>query len=316
MTHSMRQVFKEALGDSWKSTVRLLNSEEQVALGAIVDSEGWVVTKCSQLPASGEMVCRLFDGREVAAKVSNKVIDLDIALLKVEAKNLIPISWVDQVTPQRGKWLATTDGRSLPLKVGVVSAGIQSIKSEFPKLGISFSDNAKITMVLPGSGAYVAGLKVDDVIYSINEQSFDANEKGVISRLQNAIKTGGRAGEHIRIGIVRGDRRLDVEAQLMDLTYELLDETEMEVNGRVSARATGFSSVFLHDTVLEPNECGGPLVNLDGQVMGINIARASRVTSYALPASAVRSTIENMISQAKLVSRPVVESNSLDQPIR
>lgn len=262
------------------------------------------------------MVCRLFDGREVPAKVSSKVIDLDIALLKVEAKNLIPVTWVSQVTPQRGKWLATTDGRSLPLKVGVVSAGIQSVKSEFPKLGISFNDNAKITMVLPGSGAYEAGLKVDDVIYSINGQTFETKENGVTTRLQSAIKTGGRAGEHIRIGIARGDRRFEVEARLMDLTYELLDETEMEVNGRVSARATGFSSVFLHDTVLEPNECGGPLVNLDGQVMGINIARAGRVTSYALPASSVRPTIENMLSQAKLVSRPVVEASATSQPIR
>ena len=34
-----------------------------------------------------------------------------------------------------------------------------------------------------------------------------------------------------------------------------------------------------------PNECGGPLVSLDGKVVGINIARGGRVDSYAMPAA-------------------------------
>ncbi len=82
----------------------------------------------------------------------------------------------------------------------------------------------------------------------------------------------------------------------------------MEVNGLVSARSNGFSTVLLHDTVLLPNQCGGPLVNLDGHVVGINIARAGRVSSYALPVSTVRPEIERMVSRAK--SNQVVPANA------
>ena len=38
-------------------------------------------------------------------------------------------------------------------------------------------------------------------------------------------------------------------------------------------------------------DCGGPLVDTDGRAVGVNIARALRVTTYALPAGVVRDTI-------------------------
>ena len=97
---------------------------------------------------------------------------------------------------------------------------------------------------------------------------------------------------------------------------ELLDKTEMEVNGRVSARSTGFSNVFSHDTVLEPQDCGGPLVNLDGKVVGINIARAGRVSSYALPSQTVKPIVDSLLAQAKLVSTPAKPAQSKLRPIR
>jgi S1-C subfamily serine protease len=48
---------------------------------------------------------------------------------------------------------------------------------------------------------------------------------------------------------------------------------------------------------LQPWLCGGPLVNLDGQAIGLNIARASRVTTYALPAALVQRIFTNLNSR-------------------
>jgi serine protease Do len=59
-----------------------------------------------------------------------------------------------------------------------------------------------------------------------------------------------------------------------------------------------------HDTVLQPNQCGGPLVNLDGKAVGINIARASRVASYALPASAIKPLLEELKSGQMVSATP------------
>jgi len=55
-----------------------------------------------------------------------------------------------------------------------------------------------------------------------------------------------------------------------------------------------FELALQHDTVLQNWQCGGPLVDLDGRAVGLNIARAGRVASYALPAELVRSIYDNL----------------------
>ena len=52
--------------------------------------------------------------------------------------------------------------------------------------------------------------------------------------------------------------------------------------------------ILQHDTVLAPNECGGPLIDLDGKTVGINIARAGRVETYAIPAETVAALLPDM----------------------
>ncbi len=312
----MLRAFNEALGDSWKSTVRFMHGGEQVALGAIVDSDGWIVTKASQLPRSGEITCQTSDSREYTASVVNRILDCDLALVHIPETKLVTITWDSNSIPARGKWLATTDLKATPIAVGVISAGVQSIMQKLPRLGVTLEatrGGGAVSMVLPGSGADQAGIRKGDTLYSVNGKSLD-NRDAIIHEI--ATVGGNHAGEYIRIGIDRAERRFEVEARLMDLADELLDKTEMEVNGRVSARSTGFSTVFSHDTVLEPQECGGPLVNLDGRTVGINIARAGRVTSYALPSNIVKPLVDSMLAQAKLVSTTTAPTQSTLRPIR
>jgi len=64
----------------------------------------------------------------------------------------------------------------------------------------------------------------------------------------------------------------------------------------VSGRRDGFPLVLQHDTVLKPNDCGGPLVNLDGRVVGVNIARGGRVETYAIPTSALLPRLYELMS--------------------
>jgi S1-C subfamily serine protease len=45
-------------------------------------------------------------------------------------------------------------------------------------------------------------------------------------------------------------------------------------------------------------------VDLDGKAVGINIARASRVATFALPASVVRSVLEEMKSGQLVSTQP------------
>jgi len=48
-----------------------------------------------------------------------------------------------------------------------------------------------------------------------------------------------------------------------------------------------------------PEQCGGPLVDVHGRVIGINIARAERIATYALPAKIVQEIAARLIRQAE-----------------
>ena len=72
------------------------------------------------------------------------------------------------------------------------------------------------------------------------------------------------------------------------------------LGGELSRRAEGFQLAIQHDGVLQPWQCGGPLLNLDGKAIGLNIARAGRVASYALPAGLVRHLADDLKNQTKV----------------
>ena len=72
------------------------------------------------------------------------------------------------------------------------------------------------------------------------------------------------------------------------------EEQMNRMGSEPSERAEGFELAIQHDTVLQNWQCGGPLVNLSGQAVGLNIARAGRVASYALPADLVQRAISKL----------------------
>ena len=63
---------------------------------------------------------------------------------------------------------------------------------------------------------------------------------------------------------------------------------------RLSKRRQNFPSAVQHDTFLKPEDCGGPVVNVDGKVVGINIARQGRVSSLMLPATLAKKIVEDL----------------------
>lgn len=292
MHFTILQAFREAVGNNWMATVRILSSGRMIAMGTIVDSNGWILTKASELPSDTAEV-RLHDGSRVPAKVVAQRSDVDLALLKIDRSGLQVIDWSDTDPVEVGDWIASTDLKSVPISIGVVSVANRSIKHERAVLGIGFEwtgEGNTVTMVLPGSGAWRSGLRLGDIIRSIDGKKLASRQA-----LLDTVATM-KAGQSVSLDVVRNDEDLQLRTELMDLNNTLLDPTEMEVNGEVSPRSSGFSKVIQHDTVLTPSQCGGPLVNLDGKVIGINIARAGRVSSYALPTSIVRKTLGEMMA--------------------
>ena len=297
------RAFRESIGDKWKSTVQVLDKNRQVALGAIVSPDGWIVTKSSEVPDQTIEV-RLYDNSKAEGSVKLRRADLDLALIKIERSNLQSIQWNTSVALRVGGWLATTDFRSSPISIGVLSVASRNVRRERPVLGVMLGftpngqDGAIVETVVGGSGADRAGLQTGDLITTIDGEAFKSKPE-VLARL-NALT----AGQQVSLDILRDGRKVPVTARMMDLNNTLLDPTEMEVNGDVSSRSSGFQNIMQHDSVLAPHQCGGPLVDVYGNVVGLNIARAGRVSSYAIPASIASKAIADMIASVTGVRSP------------
>ena len=68
------------------------------------------------------------------------------------------------------------------------------------------------------------------------------------------------------------------------------------LGSELSLKRTGFPTILQHDTVIKPKDCGGPLVDLDGKTVGINIARAGRTETYAIPAEDIQKLLPDLKS--------------------
>ncbi len=301
---SVRNAFAEVVAGCRESTVRVLVENAQVALGTVVDRDGLIATKASEL--HGELVCVLADGRKLPAEMVASDEGHDLALLRVAATDLIPIAWATEA-PVVGMWLATPNHERIPAAIGVLSNTPRAIASSIGYLGVGLHDSdATVVQVFPGSAADKAGLREEDRIASVNG-------KAVASRTQLQAEIRRRPpGQTVELAVLRGTDRVKVRVTLGDspsVTGAERIDFQNRLGGQLSLRRVGFPSVLQHDTVLRPNECGGPLVDLDGRAVAINIARAGRVASFGVPAEVVVPLIESLKS-SKLDS-PVIAGKQL-----
>src|SRR5258706_9474568 len=87
----MLAAFHDVVATPGMSVVRVQCNGKNVALGTIVDAQGWIVTKNSELLPGAMPSVILKDGRSLAAKVVGVELKYDLAMLKIEAKDLTPV---------------------------------------------------------------------------------------------------------------------------------------------------------------------------------------------------------------------------------
>jgi serine protease Do len=309
--------FKQVVAGASRSTVRVQCDGKSVALGTVVAADGWVLTKASEL--KGTPVCKLSDGRALEARVVGVHEVLDLALLKVNAGDLTPVTFFNSKEAEVGVWLASCGTNVEALAVGVVSVATRTLSSheagpiKAPPggfLGINMEpadQGPRVSRLQPDSPASKAGMKADDIITGVDDKAVDKPE--ALQRILQSHKP----GDHVRLKIVRGEQELELNATLAKRPIVAYGDTTSTLGGRLSERRTGFTDVLQHDTVLRPEDCGGPLVDLEGHVVGINIARAARVETLAIPAEAIQSVLADLKS-GKLApegARTTIASTSL-----
>lgn len=296
----VRAAFREVVRDAVDATVRVWSSGKQAALGAIVDRDGLIVTKASVLEEP--IVCELADGRELKARLVGFSGQYDVALLEVEAHDLPTITFSQQSPPEVGSWLASVGPNGDPVAVGVVSVGPREIPPQAGVLGIQLAEEkeARVVKVFPESGADRAGIREGDLVVEVDG-------KAISSRLQ-LIRTirGYHPGDRLPIKVRREEETLEMTAVLSGRFSGLQptrSQFQNDLGGRLSVRRFGFPRALQHDTVLAPNDCGGPLVDLQGEVVGINIARSGRTESYAIAAPSLTDLIDELKAESSVPSK-------------
>lgn len=298
--------FKSVVARANESTVRVRGDDSDIVLGTIVFADGYILTKASEL--RGALSVRFSDGTEYEAKVIGKHRESDLALLRVDVKNLKPVTFVDSKKAILGHWLAASGPQSDPTAVGIVSvitrkltgfdSRIDNYNRGYVGIRMTTSDpmdkdgkvlGAKIEALEEKGAGKKAGLKVGDIITAVDGVKVPGRE-ALRDSLENS-----RPGDSVSLTVLRDGESHSIMLTLSGETGPKDRGTiQNAMGGTLSGRRTGFPAILQTDMVVAPKDCGGPVVDLDGNVLGINIARAGRVETWILPSENIRPILADL----------------------
>lgn len=285
-----------------RSTALVHCDGKPVVLGTVVRKDGYILTKSSEV--YGKVTCKI-GGRELPATIVKRRREHDLVLLKVDAADLVPVAWADSDSPALGSWLVTPGADNDVLGLGMVSVAARTIPDAPTMLlrnraviGVMIDQQSKdalVQLVTPGLPAERGGIKVGDVLEKIDGQTIKGPKE------VNQFLARYKPGDRIVVQVARKGKPLALRLELVSSdrfapksSGERLTRLS-EAGGTVSRRHATFVVAFTHDTVLQAADCGGPVVNLDGQAVGLNIARADRTATYAIPAKMLRMLMPEML---------------------
>jgi serine protease Do len=297
---TVRQVYAPIIKAANRSVVTIVVDGETRVLGTVVGKD-LVVTKYSELTRKTKKIdnpaklqCRQGPNTWSATQLGFDR-PSDLALLRVTDAELIPVQWQTKV-PETGAFTASPNGTSTPLGIGILASPAyqHTIKRAF--LGIRFKNNeneqAELAEVVAHGAARAAGLLADDVVVMFQDQKITQTQQ-----LRDGIRNC-KPGDRVRVTVLR-----DQEEKMFELVLgtnnNAAESGQEDVWGDLSDVRSGFQQVLQHDTVLKPADCGGPVVDLNGKVLGVNIARAGRVETLALPATQVQKLVEVLLKKSQ-----------------
>ncbi len=292
---AVRQSVVELTTPLAPSVVEIQLNEKTVALGTIVSSDGLVVTKASELKFNAAIKCRLWDGRVLEPELVAQDDAIDLAMLRLPSTGFSAIDLANARQPTAGSFLISVgcNGQSIGLGIATVDERKFNLRHSTTNdrgyLGVNCSPDPEgsglvVHEVIAESAARRAGIRKGDLIALINERPLSQ-----VDQLVREIRRH-KAGEAVDVVIVRGEQKISIQAHLG--SQPQFESTDQWGGGPFSKRRFDFDSVIVHDLPISPEQCGGPVLDTDGRVVGINIARALRVATYALPAEVVATFIQ------------------------
>ena len=284
-----------------------------VALGTVVSDSGHILTKNTET-LEGKVSRPGASGR-VGLKLIQRFPKRDLALYQGAPEGLEPVRWAGKKKSPIGTLLTSPDPDGEPLGIGLVSVLPRAL-GEIGFLGIQAGEGeggVVIVRIVNGSPAEEAGLRADDVITHVDGEA-----------LQDPFAFGSkirtyRAGDKVEFTYRRGEEEEKIGVKLASRPEEQSSDRFRRMNemsGPLSDRLSGFPLALQHDIPLDPSVCGGPLLDLQGRCVGINVSRAGRVKTFAVPTTDIRKLLSSVdeLNASKPSEPPVAEAPSDPAP--
>jgi S1-C subfamily serine protease len=146
-------------------------------------------------------------------------------------------------------------------------------------LGRENNKGVLVTDVVPQAAADKAGLRHGDIIQKVDARSVKKRD-----HIVNLVSKKD-PGDVVSIDVLRKNETMKFRVTLghRSVTFDLFNRN-LQMSGPVSKRKDNFPLIIQHDLPLPKEAMGGPLFDLEGNCIGINIARVDRVTVFSLPA--------------------------------
>ena len=300
----MLKMYSPTVTEARLSTAQVFarGGSKQLAMATVVSSKGYLISKASELEKNPDLEVTFAkstmfpNGLKMGAKLLDTYRPYDLALLKVDASGLKPAKFSTAAAPIPGTFLSAVGLDETPIAYGVASVNTRNLDDAnkgFLGVLLKATENGlSIERVTKNSAAADAGLKEQDIVLKINGS--------MVASVEEFIRTVGsfKPTEKIQIHIKRAMEEKDISAVLRrrgefpDALRRFEDPRNM-ISGALSETRTGFPAAFQHDLFLRPFECGSPLTNLDGEIVGINIAKSGRIESLAIPGATVAMLMKN-----------------------
>lgn len=273
------------------STVIIKGGDKIVSVGTVTDKG--IVTKYSELAkaardtfANIRMIAK--DGTSYPINLKHVYNSYDIAVIENVGK-LPAVNLAKSVTPEVGSFIVASGASDQALAMGVVSVKPRSLKEKDRGfLGVVMDVNVQkeggvlLNHVEPQSAADRAGLMKNDVILTIDGADV-TNMLEMRNFLQQQMPGDEITISYKRAGVVSAGVKVKLGAreEIPQVRRSRMNNMK-RMGGKVNDVSEGFPQVLQSDIQLKSNFCGAPVIDLDGNFVGVAVAKASRIKSYII----------------------------------
>lgn len=280
------------------SSAVIYDGRDEIAYGVVISADGLILTKASEIAGKDKLGVAV-DTTRYECQVLAAEEKWDVALIKIHAEGLVPVRYAPGANLTQGSWVVANGATSRLQRralAGIVSAKTREIPPEGGGvLGIALKPSEKeavVEEVPEKSGAAEAGIQAGDVIVAIRGKKISGPQD--LAEIAKTLKV----GETVPVTYRRkgAEKTVDVRVSERAVIFKGPASRNDQMSGRVSRRRGAFPRVFQHDILGASNSMGGPVLNLDGKCVGMNIARADRAESYAIPSEDIQEIAKRLMA--------------------